>query len=303
MMHTLTAVTLSFIAPLLAVGNDEPRADLAEVIDAGVDRALFFGDTPDLQLLPATPLPDLAELQMPANRALAFDGEDDFVTVPPCEAMRYPGQGGWTVEFWVKPVVYPFEGEVTIVGQESVGVDARDPWSVRAHPTHFEWRVDDDQGRSARLTFDMALGVWQHLACVYDNADGKQTLRVYLDGSLLGELETEIVMESRLDPVYMGALWKHRFTGLIDEVRVWSKALDENAVGRSMRTSWIQSGIIDGTELRGWWAFEENAGVVAMDWSRHATHAVLGKPHEPANASSPTRVVRPGFVGDAQPRP
>lgn len=253
-----------------------------------------FGTQPLSEIDDLSPLrlPQISLRPPPEDRALAFDGRDDFVTVPACEAMRYPGHGGWTVELWIKPVVYPRDGAVTIVGQESVGTHARDPWSIRAHRTHFSWRVDDAHGESASLRFDLTLGVWQHVACVYDDHNGIRSLSVYVNGHPIGHQTIEIEMASRLDPVYMGALGKQRFTGLIDHVRVWSAALDESEIDRSMLTTWIDSYTVDGTDLRGWWAFEETSGAIAMDWSRHGSHAVLGKPHEPANTSAPTRVLR-----------
>ncbi|MEM9373592.1 MAG: LamG domain-containing protein [Planctomycetota bacterium] len=255
-----------------------------------------LGTQPLSELETAFPSPPLQIdlLPPPQDRALALDGRDDFVTVPACEAMRYPGQGGWTVELWVKPVIYPPHGAVTIVGQESVGIHARDPWSIRAHPTHFSWRVDDAQGRSASIAFDLTLGVWQHVACVYDDRDGVQSLAVYVNGHPIGHETIDIRIESRMDPVYMGALSKRRFTGLIDQVRVWSAALEESSIDRAMLTPWADSFTLDNEALRGWWAFEEAGGPVATDWSRHSNHAVLGKPHEPSNASAPTRVLRRG---------
>ncbi|MFK7882830.1 MAG: LamG-like jellyroll fold domain-containing protein [Phycisphaerales bacterium] len=105
------------------------------------------------------------------NRSLSFDGHNDFVTVPACKAMSYPGTGGWTVELWVKPVAYPQSGEASIIGQESVGIAARDPWSFRIHPTYFEFRVDDANGASDSIVFDLTTGSWQHVACVYERLE------------------------------------------------------------------------------------------------------------------------------------
>jgi len=48
--------------------------------------------------------------------------------------------------------------------------------------------------------------------------------------------------------------------------------------------------------LRGWWAFDEPRGAVALDRSVHRSHAVLGEPNEPANPSAPTRVLRPSVT-------
>lgn len=223
----------------------------------------------------------------PQARALSFDGRDDFATVPACEAMAYPGSGGWTVELWLKPVIYP-RGEVSIIGQESVGVDAHDPWSIRADRSHFVFRVDGEQGQIATLAFDLTLGVWQHVACVYADTQDGRSMSVYLNGRLIGQQQTDVVMERRIDPVYMGALGKGRFTGLIDEARVWAGALSEGEVRLA------QAGVVSGQDerLRAWWSFDEPAGPAALDRSGHHAHAVLGVPHDSNDTSAPTRAFR-----------
>lgn len=223
------------------------------------------------------------------DRALAFDGVDDFAVVPACEAVRYPGTGGWSVEFWVKPVVYPFRGETSVIGQESVGVAAHDPWSVRAHPTHFEFRVDGPKGDTGRVLFDLTLGVWQHVACVYRGpGGGGMSMAVFVDGRLVAERPVTVRMEPRDDPVYFGALAGTHFRGLLDEPRVWAHALNADEVAGAM------GGDIDPADprLRAWWSFDEASGPVALDRTGGEAHAVLGRPHEPGDAARPARVGR-----------
>lgn len=226
------------------------------------------------------------------DRAIALDGIDDFVTVPACEAMRYPGEGGWTLELWVKPVIYPHKNDVTIVGQESVGIDARDPWTLRAHPTHFQFRVDDDHGARDSIRFDMALGVWQHVACVYEHTEvqGRQEhwIAVYVDGNLIERKQTTIEMGSRSDPVYMGALAKTRFCGLLDDVRVWSRGMTQTEVSGAH----LGDRILPLHDLRAWWTFDESNGSVAMNSASQEAHAVLGRPHDAYDSSAPKRVAR-----------
>jgi len=222
------------------------------------------------------------------DRALAFDGIDDFVSVPAMRSMSYPGEGGWTVELWVKPVVYPHRGEASIIGQESVGVGGRDPWSLRIHQMYFEFQVDGPAGGSESVKFDLALGVWQHVACVYESTPNGRWVAVYVDGRLIARRETCVRMETRMDPVYFGTLTGTSFRGLIDDARVWSEALDENRVGLAML------GVVDpdDKDLRAWWAFDETVGGVALDRSRAGTHAVLGRPHDAFDGSAPARVLR-----------
>jgi len=241
----------------------------------------------------------------PVDRALAFDGRDDFATIPECDAMSYPGQGGWTFELWVKPIAYPDGREITIMGHESVGVPGRDAWSLRIHPTYFEFRIDGQQGNTDRIVFDAALGAWQHVACVFhssaevDDTENTDTddpdesdawMAVYINGTLVERRQTRVVIESRRDPVYFGALSGRHFRGLIDEPRVWTRAIEGDQLAAAM------VGAVDESDpsLRGWWTFDEPRGALARDRSRHANDAILGRPTDPRDGSTPTRVRRAG---------
>lgn len=222
--------------------------------------------------------------------ALAFDGIDDFATVPACDAVRYPGTGGWTVEFWVKPIIYPHAGEASIIGQESVGIPGRDPWSVRAQATHFEFRIDGVDGAEDRILFDLALGVWQHVACVYygPQTKGGLSMAVYVDGRQIAQQPTNVVMQGRDDPVYFGTITGTYFRGLLDETRIWSYPLGPNAIARAM-----QGRVKPNDEhLRAWWTFDDSSAGVAVDRGPNGAHAVLGRPDRPIDPARPTRVTR-----------
>lgn len=241
--------------------------------------------------------------------ALRFDGVDDVVTVPASVAPSYAGAGGWTIELWVKATAYPASGECSVMGQESVGVAAHDPYSLRVHPGCFEFRVDGTvdgsrdkpgEGRAdgtERVLFDLPLNEWRHVACVYANGQDGRWVSVYVNGRLIVRRLTEVRMESRHDPVYFGRLTGQHFAGLIDEARVWSVPLDAGGVGRAMR------GEVDPRTpgLRGWWGFDEG-GPVALDRSRFGAHAVLGRPDDAGDTTAPDRVLRtegftPGTAG------
>lgn len=242
---------------------------------------------------PAHPRSPLHSIRLPAlGSALALDGIDDFAVVPGCDAMRYPGSGGWTIELWIKPVFGPLRGETSIIGQESVGVPGYDPWSLRAHPTHFEFRVDGVQGNTESVRFDLTLGVWQHVACVYENTDDGREVVVFVNGEMVVRRPTGVRMGTRLDPVYLGALAGICYRGLVDEARVWGRSLGQDAVRNAM------AGRVDAQDpdLRAWWSFDDTSAGVAPDKSGHGAHAVLGRPDDPANPARPTVVFRTGAV-------
>lgn len=227
-----------------------------------------------------------------AGRCLAFDGIDDVVTVPPAPSIAYPKKGGWSVELWVKPVVYP-GAETAIVVQESVGVVARDPYSIRAHPTHFSFRVDGVDGQD-ELAFDLPLGVWSHVAAVYRDGDAR-SLAVFVNGRRAGSKATSVRIERRLDPIRIGNVGREfgqpHFTGLVDDVRLWSRPLDRKGVRAAM------AGDIDRSspDLRLWLGFDEPSDMaqIALDRSPYQNHAVLGEPSVQPNPTAPRRTLGP----------
>lgn len=225
---------------------------------------------------------------------LFFDGVDDVATVPASDALRYPGRGGWTVELWVRPDSYPEQGETAVFGQESVGIAAHDPYSLRIHPGWFEFRVDGPNDGRGIVRFELPLGVWSHVACVYENDHAGRYMSVFINGDRVDKLNVSVRMESRTDPVFMGRLGQRSFAGWIDEARVWSYAMDKPDVARSMHAD------IDPSDhrLRGWWSFEEPRGGIVLDRSSGSSHGLLGDPLDPQDPTAPARVtsmVREGY--------
>lgn len=225
---------------------------------------------------------------------LVFDGLDDVATVPASEALRYPGRGGWTFELWVRPIAYPEQCETVAFGQESVGVDAHDPYSLRIHPGWFEFRVDGPNDGRGTVRFELPLDEWSHVACVYENSREGRFMSVFVNARRAARVEVSVRMESRTDPVFMGRLGEQTFAGGIDEARVWSYAMDGPDVARTMHAD------IDPSDhrLRGWWSFEEPSGGIILDRGPASAHGLLGDPLDPQDTTAPVRVVtmvREGF--------
>lgn len=222
----------------------------------------------------------------PQGSHLIFDGVDDVATIPASDALRYPGRGGWTFELWVRPDAYPEHGETAVFGQESVGIAAHDPYSLRIHPGWFEFRVDGPNDGRGIVRFELPLGEWSHVACVYENGRAGRSMSVFINGERVDRLKVSVRMESRTDPIFMGRLGQRSFRGGIDEARVWSYAMDEQDAARSMHAD------IDPSDhrLRGWWSFDEPRGGVILDRSSSSSHGLLGDPLEPQDTTAPARV-------------
>lgn len=162
-----------------------------------------------------------------AGHALQFDGIGDFVAIPPSSSLRYPGTGGWTVEAWVYPYDIHPSSPVTIVGQVSQGVAARDPYSLEMFDGEVAFRVDNMFGASQRVSFPFIANQWSHVAGVYDSATG--TLSLFLNGDKVAWSPIATIMESSANyPVLIGGQpgGTAFFDGRIDDVRLWKEARD-----------------------------------------------------------------------------
>jgi hypothetical protein len=78
------------------------------------------------------------------------------------------------------------------------------------------------------------LNAWTHLATTYDGA----TLRLFVNGAQVSSraLPGQILVSS--GPLRIGgnAVWPEWFQGLIDELRVYNRALSVQEIGTDMNT-------------------------------------------------------------------
>jgi Concanavalin A-like lectin/glucanases superfamily len=152
--------------------------------------------------------------------ALSFDGENDCVTVADAEDLRITEE--LTVEAWVKPSSLS-DGPVIY----------KDAWGNKAHALGigiFEYGkpeafIGEGEGEFESVVSSKAIeaNVWSHLAFTYDGGH----MRLYVDGELVASKA-----QSEGPPWGEGDLvigcnpnYPEHFEGLIDEVRVYNRAL------------------------------------------------------------------------------
>lgn len=232
------------------------------------------------------------------DRCLAFDGIDDHATIPAAPSLAYPGTGGWSLDLWVKPVIYP-TGETAILAQESVNIPGRDPYSIRVYPTHFGFRINGKQGKSDEIRFDLPLGVWSHIAATYDADGHHHVMAVFVNGEQIERRETEVHMERRIDPIRLGNVGREYgqpyFTGLIDDLHLWSRALSAEEVtmleALDGQPNWRSAPDVD---LKLWQDFNapSDYAQILLETSLFQNHMILGTPDRSPNDASPTLVLR-----------
>lgn len=169
--------------------------------------------------------------------ALEFDG-DDYVDVGNSSMLNF-GTDNWTVTGWIKTV-----GEGTLFGNggdHSGGIR----YQLRVRNGHAVLTLDDDSTKvEEEGSTSVADDVWHHLAAVRDG----NTALVYVDG----KLDITLTLPDGYDlsgttqyNAYIGAVTDNRdptgntleklYTGLIDDVCVFSKELTEDEIVRVMK--------------------------------------------------------------------
>jgi Concanavalin A-like lectin/glucanases superfamily len=163
--------------------------------------------------------------------ALEFDGEEDCVSIP--ESPDLPFTEEFTLEAWVRP---SGEGIQAILTQEDEAAGEEE------EPFAYSLLVGGEEegpkgwlrkgGESGHIGFGgpdpLPQNAWSHLALTDDGAK----LRLYVDGELVGS-RAAIPLTAAEGPLTIGCLdnYGNYFSGRIDEVRVYDRALEAGEIG------------------------------------------------------------------------
>ena len=139
-----------------------------------------------------------------------------------------------TLEAWVRPSVV--NGWNTVIMKERSGGLAYALYggSPGGPPAGYITRTGTGSDIGAGGTGALALNTWSHLAATYDGA----TIRLYVNGGLISSQAAAGSIMTSSDPLRIGgnALWGEYFTGLIDEVRIYNRALNVAEIQADMNT-------------------------------------------------------------------
>jgi chitodextrinase len=165
--------------------------------------------------------------------ALSFNGSNAWVTVPDSPSLDLTS--GMTLEAWVEPT--QLGGWRTALIKEapsqtelSYGLYA----STDVGPASGHVLVGSPPDTFAQGTTTSPLGTWTHVAATYDGSK----LRVYVNGvkEASKPVRGSIVTSSGALRIGGNAVWGEYFAGLIDDVRVYNRALSATEIQTDMTT-------------------------------------------------------------------
>lgn len=166
-------------------------------------------------------------------RALNFNGTNALVTVPDSASLHLAT--GMTLEAWVNPSSM---GGVwrTVVFKERPGGMLYALYANNGaanQPVGQLWLGNTEQ--TAAGAGSLPINSWTHLAATFDGA----SLRLYVNGTLVTTFAASGSLASTTNPLRIGgnSIWGEYFRGLIDDVRIYNRALSATEIQGDMATA------------------------------------------------------------------
>jgi hypothetical protein len=162
--------------------------------------------------------------------ALRFDGANDWIAVP--DAAGLDLRTGMTLEAWVYPTAQ--SGWRTVILKERPGGLAYALYAYDNAPRPAVYVNAGGADVAALGGVGLPLNAWTHLAATYDGA----ILRLYINGNEIGSQALANPILTSTLPLRIGgnAVWGEHFAGLIDEVRIYNRALSRAEIQTDMAT-------------------------------------------------------------------
>ena len=169
--------------------------------------------------------------------AISFNGSNAYLKVNDANILDLTS--GMTLEAWVNPT--SLSSYRTVISKENGTTNLAYALSANNSTTSSSNQRPDSRIRigtttkTATGTAKLAANTWTHLASTYDGAN----LRLYVNGSLVSTLAVTGAITVTANQLCIGgspALGGQYFPGLIDEVRIYNRALSSAEISTDMVT-------------------------------------------------------------------
>ena len=167
------------------------------------------------------------------GNALSFDGVNDMATVADSNSLDLSST--FTLEAWVRPA--NSTGWRTVLLKEAGAQMAYELYSNDATANRPAGHFTTPGGaiRSATGTATLAVNAWSHIAVTYDGTN----MRVYVNGALVRTVARTGAVLASDGVLHLGGnvVWGGEFfQGLMDDVRIYNRALSGGEITTDMNT-------------------------------------------------------------------
>jgi hypothetical protein len=167
------------------------------------------------------------------GNALTFD--NDWVAVADANDLDFTT--GMTLEAWVYPTASGSGSWRNVIIKERAGGEVYNLYgnADTDAPTAYVVRgAAPGVPLDARGTSSLPLNAWSHLAVTFDNA----TLRIFVNGVQVGTRAVAGPLLTSTGTLRIGgnSIWGEYFAGVIDEVRIYNRALTTTEIQADMNT-------------------------------------------------------------------
>jgi len=204
--------------------------------------------------------------------ALKYDGTNDYVNVPDSNSLDITG--AITLEAWVKPNVVT--GNPYILSKEDDG--GANGYAIAIDPNRkFElvlWGGSNVVGiRNTAGGTVVTAGNWYHVVGTCNNT----LMKIYVNGVLDRQATGTMPAGTNTHALWLGDLvWSgihYQFNGIIDEVRIYNRALDSTEIAWNYRHPSYPR---DTSGCVMWLKCNEFTGDTTYDYSSQSNNGVLG---------------------------
>lgn len=195
------------------------------------------------------------------DNAVYFDGSNDYIEMTDASVWDF-GTGDFTLSAWMKSTNSGWGWVLSRLNDATTG----DLWRFGTKSDNTLIFKDTVAWQDVNSTASVNDGAWHHVAAVRSSG----TVTLYIDGSSDGSGTADSDF-SGTEKLRIGR-WQGGsdfWDGLLDDVRIYNKALSANEVASIFGTATTQNHLV------GWWKLDESSGTTASDSSGHENHGTL----------------------------
>ncbi len=165
------------------------------------------------------------------GKALTFNGTNAWVSVPNSTSLN--PTAGVTMEAWVNPSTT--SGWRTVMFKEQTGNLTYGLYSNTSASRPNTQVFVSGSDRNLDGTAQVAANTWTHLAATYDGAN----IRLFVNGTQAATIAQTGAIATSTGVLHIGgnAVWGEWFQGMIDEVRIYNRALSAAEIQTDMALS------------------------------------------------------------------